>query len=147
MWALTSTGTLARLDAASGRIERRWQGIVPAAGATAGAVALAADPQGAWILAVPQAGPGTLVRVAGDRILRRAAVPSGTLPLLAPGPDGVWTARRDPNGRYRAARLDPRTARTTATVGLGTARPVALADAGARLWAVGGDGTLTAIAS
>ena len=141
VWALTSTGTLVRLDARSGRIERRWPQVSVASGVSAGARALAADPDGAWLLSTPQFDEGTITRYAGARVERTLPLAPSALPVLAVTRDGLWTAHGDDlRDRYRLTRLDPASGRVTATVQLGGRRPVALAPLGRDLWVIGDDG-------
>lgn len=142
VWALTSTGTLARLDAASGRIEHRWPQVSVASGVSAGERALAADSDGAWLLSTPQFDEGTLARFAGDRRERTLPLAPSALPVLAATRGGLWTAHGDDlRDRYRLTRIDDTSGRVTATVSLGGRRPVALVPLARELWVVGDDGT------
>ena len=146
VWALEANGTLVRISAASGRIERRMRQLTPGVGTAAGAHELQADAGGAWVLSTPQVGEGSLVRVEGDRVARELALPPSALPVLAIAPDGLWTAVGDDlRARYRAVRLDRNTGRVTARVDLRGHRPVSLVAAGDELWVVCGDGTLLAV--
>ena len=143
VWALTSNGMLARLDARTGRVERRWPELGVAAGTAAGANALAAGADGVWVLSTPQAGPGRLVRVTGDRVDRELPLAATALPVLAAGAGGLWTAHGDDlRDRYRLTRLDPLSGRVTGTVSLGSVRPVQLVAVGDEVWVAGDDGRL-----
>jgi hypothetical protein len=147
LWALTTPGELVRIDASTGRLDRRWPQLVPAAGATAGGHALVADPDGAWVLSTPRSGGGSLVRVQGDRAARRIEVVPGALPMLAVTPDGLWLARTDEAaGRSALSRIDPGTGEVAATVDLGRHRPAALVPVGRAVWVLGGDGRLLVVA-
>jgi hypothetical protein len=148
VWALEVNGTLVRIGATSGRIERELPQLSPGTGTAAGAHALAADAGGAWVLSTPQAGEGELLRVEDDAVARRLPLPASALPVLAIARDSLWVAvGNDLRAEYEALRLDPRSGRVTARVDLRGHRPVALVAAGDELWAVGGDGTLVAIGS
>jgi DNA-binding beta-propeller fold protein YncE len=147
-WALTSTGALARVDARSGRIRRRWPGVSVASGVSAGSRALVADDEGAWLLSSPQFDAGTVTRFTHDRVARRLPLAPAALPVLAVGRDGLWTAHGDDlRDRYRLTRLDARSGRLTATVQLGGRRPVALVPVGRELWAIGDDGVAVVVGS
>jgi hypothetical protein len=148
VWALTSTGTLAQIDAARGRVVRRWPQVVTAAGVAAGAHGLTADAGGAWVLSTPESGDGEIVRVDSDGVGPRFAIAPSALPVLARAPDGLWFATADERSRrYRLSRLDAATGEITATVELAGHRPIALAVAGDSLWVIGGDGTLLVVRS
>jgi hypothetical protein len=143
VWALRSNGTLVALEASSGRITSRLPELVPAGGTGAGAHALAADAAGAWVLHVPVAGAGTLVRVAASgTVVRRLAAPASTAPVLASAGDDAWIVVRLPgSGGYRLERIDGRTGGVRAAIATGPHRPVALVPAGDRIAVVAGDGT------
>jgi DNA-binding beta-propeller fold protein YncE len=146
VWALTTPGELVRIDAATGRVARRWPRLVPASGATAGGHALIADAGGAWVLSTPRSGGGSLVRVQDDRVVQRIAVLPAAQPMLAETAGGLWVARADEAlGRNALSRIDRDTGEVTATVDLGGHRPVALLAAGHAVWVVGGDGTLLVV--
>lgn len=146
VWALTSNGTLARLDARTARIERRWRQLGLPAGTAAGANAMAAGGDGVWLLSTPQVGEGSLVHVEGDRVDRRLPLAPSALPVLAVARDGVWTAHgNELSDRYSLTRLDPVSGRVTATVPLGGVRPVGLVPMGDELWVVGDDGTVVIV--
>jgi hypothetical protein len=146
LWALRTNGTLVALDAATGRILGRLAQIVPAAGTGAGAHALAADATGAWVLRVPSAGAGELVRVEDGRVVNRLATAPGSQPTLAVTRGELWIAVRDAqDGGYRLDRLNPVTGGTTAQVDIGKHRPIALVVAGDRICAVAADGTVVVI--
>jgi DNA-binding beta-propeller fold protein YncE len=146
VWALTSNGTLARLDALTGRIERRWTQLGVPAGTAAGANAMVARGDGVWVLSTPQVGEGSLVHVSGDRVDRRLPLAPSASPVLAVARDGLWTAHgNDLRDRYRLTRVDPVSGRVTATVSLGSRRPVALVPMGQELWVAGDDGTVVIV--
>jgi hypothetical protein len=146
LWVLRTDGELVAIDPATGGPEQRFEDLLPVAGSGAGAHALAADDTGAWALGTAPSGDAELVRAEAGGETARVRLPAATLPVLAADADSVWTASRNiATGTYAVHRLDPRTGRRTATVALGSHRPIALEIEHSRVWALGGDGTVTVI--
>jgi DNA-binding beta-propeller fold protein YncE len=145
VWAIDHTGTVARIDARSARVVRRWPQLAPSsAGANAENV-LAADRDGVWALSASNA---VIVRITGERLARRIAIDPDARPVLARAPDGLWIAAGgDLRTRNRLIRIDPKTGKTTATVDIGAHRPQALVPAGRTLCVVTADGTVLLIAA
>jgi DNA-binding beta-propeller fold protein YncE len=139
-WALAQDGTVARIDAGSGRITRRWPRLARP-GAEDASEAVVADPDGAWVLS---AGEARILRLEGG-VTEVIPVDESALPILARASDGLWVAAGDDSGGYRVMRIGVRSGNVTATVELGTRRPRALVPVAGGMWVVGGDGTAVLI--
>jgi hypothetical protein len=141
LWALHHDGTLTQLDAASGRVRRRWPRLAPLSLADStswNAKALVADGAGAWVLSTRHS---AIYHVGHGRVVDRIAVPVAAQPLLVNAGDGLWIATGDRLGRdYRLVRLDAKTGHVTANLDLGIHRPVALIPATNELYVLTGDG-------
>jgi streptogramin lyase len=144
VWAITHNGTVAQIDAGSGRIVRRWTQLAPPAVGSAPERVLAADAAGVWVL---NADSPSILRIESGRIARRIPVEPGVRPLLALGSGALWYAEgTDVPARNRVHRIDPISGKRTGSVDVGAHRPVALVPAGDRLAVVGGDGSVVLIA-
>jgi hypothetical protein len=144
LWVLRTDGELVAIDPGTSRVAQRYPDLLPVAGESAGAHALTADGTGVWALGTAPSGDAELVRVEDGGEAARLRIPGTTLPLLAADAGTVWIATRESAaGTYALHRLDARTGRRTATVPLGPHRPIALELEDARIWALGGDGTVT----
>ncbi len=141
VWAFGSDGTIARIDAGSGRIAHRWPRLMPS-NLTASGRSIAADRTGAWVL---DSYGGQIVRLEGDRIVRTIRI-GESKPILAATPGALWIVTGDDPTASRIARIDPRNGRETASVELGTHYPRALVPAPDGLWVVAGDGTVVLVA-
>ena len=145
LWAISTQGTVLRLDGRTGAARARWPGIAISAG-TAGP-ALVADPDGAWVLRVGQGAASEAIRLEGDRIVRRLPIPPSARPLLTVAPDGLWTVTEDvAHHRFAVVRLNAESGSITARVNLGTRNPAALLTVGHEIWVASSDGTLAVIA-
>lgn len=144
-WAIAHTGTVAAIDARTGRVLRRYPQLAPSdAGANAENV-LALDDQGVWALSTENA---QIVRILGGRIERRIPLDRPPQPVIARARDGLWIALgNELSGHNRLERIDAETGRVTATVDLGTHRPTALTPADGSLCVVTADGTVIFIAA
>jgi hypothetical protein len=142
--ALDHDGTLTQIDAADGRIQKRWPGLAPLADPnTWNTKALVSDEAGVWLLST---GRATILRIEDGRIVQRLAAVAHGLPLLTHARDGLWTATGDRLGaNYRLIRIDPMTGRQTATVKLGTQQPVALTPSGEQLCVLTSNGKILII--
>ena len=140
VWATANTAAVAQIDARTGRVEHRWPRIAPATeGSDVGDNGTVADPQGAWTVDAPDS---VLLRLQAGRIVRRLALPPGSLSVIGRMGDVLWTAAgRDLDARYRITRIDPDSGAITATVELGTHKPLALVPVGNALCVVSADGT------
>jgi hypothetical protein len=144
LWAATGNGTVLRLDGRTGRVRARWPAVALSPGTAD--PALVADARGAWVLQIGQGAASRAIRLEGDRVVRRIAIPASTLPLLAAGPDGLWVATQDsPRGRLAVVRLDPRSGAVTARVTVDNRNLTDLVAVGEDLWVVAGDGTVTVV--
>ena len=142
-WTVAQNGTVARIDAASGRIARRWAQLAASPVNSDGSETTTADATGAWILRI---GEGAVYRLEGDRITRKLPIDAAAKPILAATRGGLWIAGEDElRGRHRVVRIDPDSGKATATVDLGPHRPQALVPVAGGLWVVGGDGTAVLI--
>jgi len=141
LWVIGHDGTLTRVDAATGRIEKRWAKLAPLADPeTRGTTALAADRTGVWVLST---GRDAILRVEGGRVVRRIHVGPSTLPLLVNAPDGLWIASADRLGSdYRLIRFDPSTGSPTAVLKLGIQQPIALVPSDGKLCVVTSNGSI-----
>ena len=144
LWAVTTNGTVLRLDARTGERRSRWPALAISPGTAA--PALVADAKGAWVLKTGQGTDSRAIRLEDDRIARRLPLPPSARPLLARAPDGLWTVTEDPV-RYRTAavRLDPETGEVTARVALGGRNPTALLSVDDEIWIAGSDGTIAVV--
>jgi hypothetical protein len=144
LWAVTGNGTVLRLDGRTGQVRARWPTVAISAGTAD--PALAADARGAWVLRTGQGAESQAIRLEGDRVVRRFAIPSSTLPLLARAPDGLWVVTQDsPGARPVVVRLDPKSGAVTARVGIDNRNLTDLVPVGDDLWVVAGDGTITVV--
>ncbi len=144
LWVLSTNGTLAEIDAVKRGVVHRVAHVVPLAmgGDDSSGPALAADATGAWV-SDPRS--GTVTRVEGGRVTRRVPVSLGANLLAASG-DALWVSYGDGiRNRYGVARVDPRTGRTTATVGIGSVPPKVLVPVGDALWVIRIDGTAVVV--
>ena len=146
LWAVANNGSVLRLDAETGRVRARWPGIAISAGTAD--PALVADERGAWVLRTGQGADSQAIRLEGDRVVRRVPVDGTVQPVLAATPDGLWIATDDPlRGRSALVRLEPRTGRVTAHVGLDRRSVTDLVAVGDDVWAVARDGTIVVVGS
>jgi YVTN family beta-propeller protein len=143
LWTIQHDGTVLRIDAASGRIARRWPQLAPSSASGDSTEAIVADRAGAWILSTSKA---VIFRLEGDRVVKEIPVDDAAEPILARAGRALWTVTGDqPSGRYRLSRLDALTGELTATVDVGLHRPRTLVPVRGGLWVVGGDGTAVLI--
>jgi hypothetical protein len=144
LWAIQHDGTVVQLDAATGRIVRRWSQLAPSeAGGSTPRLAPVRD--GVWVLSTVKA---EIMRIAGGRVVLRTPVDRSVRPLLARGHDGLWIAAGDALGRHnRVIRLDPDSGRANAAIEVGDHRPTALVAAGRTLYVVTADGRAVVIRS
>ena len=98
---------------------------------------IAADRSGAWV--IDSAG-GRLLRLEGDQVVRTLRI-GETQPIMAKAADGLWVVMSDDARASGIARIDPRTGKVTATIGLGSHYPRALVPSREGLWVIAGDGT------
>ena len=143
LWAVAADGTVARIDAAAARIEHRWPLAVPQTAVGDPSEAIAADDDGAWIIAADK---GQIVRFEGDRIVRVLRIDDQVRPIMAATGGDLWVVAGDDLTSSRIVRYDQRTGKLTATVELGTSSPRALVPAPGGLWVVAGDGTVVLVA-
>jgi hypothetical protein len=140
LWAIAHNGTLAQIDAPTGRIVRRWPLLAPSDAHASSEGVLAADATGVWALSTENA---SIVRVEDGRIVRRVPVEPEARPLLARTPGALWYAEgSEYRARYRLHRLDPVSGEPTGTVAITSHRPIALVPVGDRLAVVAGDGSV-----
>jgi hypothetical protein len=146
LWVIGHDGTLTQIDAATGRIEKRWPKLAPLDNPeTWGSKVLAADGAGVWVLST---GRAAILRVEGGRVVRQIPVGASALPLLVNAPDGLWVASGDRLGRdYRLTRFDPPTGTPTAMLKLGIQQPVALIPTGGQLCVLTAGGRIVFIGS
>ena len=132
LWAPTRDAAMVEIDAATGRILKRFPGIAP----NVGSAMVAAD-RGLWLLTTQGA---QIVRFAGQRIVDRVPVDPDALPLLARTSGGLWTVTGSPGSvggkPTRLVRIDPDTHRVTATIGLGPQAVATIIGAGRDLLVV-----------
>ena len=115
-------GTVAQIDAATGRIARRWPQLAPS-DAGGWSAPMLPDAGGTWVLSTVKA---AILRIAAGRVVRqsRSIRRRGH---CHPHDDGLWIASGGDLGRRnRVSRIDPDTGNVTATLDLGTQRPIAL---------------------
>ena len=136
IWVAAARGTIVRIGDRSGRIERRWPQLAPS-NRDWGPHSIAADRSGAWV--IDSAG-GRLLRLEGNEVVRSLAI-GESKPIMAETSDGLWFVRSDEPTASGIARVDPRTGKVTATIGLGTHYPRALVPVRGGLWVIAGDGT------
>jgi hypothetical protein len=141
LWAITHDGTVAEIDARTARVTQRYPAVAPLSDPnTTEAKALVPDDTGAWVLST---GRAAIFRIASGHVVRRIGIGSSAAPLLARARDGLWVAFADRLGSgHRLERIDPVTGKVTATLELGTRRPLALVAAGDRLCVVTQDGNV-----
>ena len=143
VWAIAHNGTVARIDAASGRIERRWSQLAASDATADSSKAIVADAAGAWVLSTEQA---AIFRLEAERVTRKLEIDSSAQPILAATAGGLWIAAGDAlRGQHRVVRIDPASGEETASVDVGAARPRALLPVAGGLWVVRGDGTAVLI--
>jgi hypothetical protein len=142
LWGQTSDGTIAEIDAVSGRIVRRFPGVAPMGGGSDQANGLVADDTGVWASSY---NTGQLVRVGATGVVERIDV--GIQPTaVAQFDDAVWVVTGDGlRGGFWVSRVDPGSGRVVARVGLGAVQPTALVSTGRELWAICFDGTARVI--
>ena len=118
VWAFGSDGTIARIDAGSGRIAHRWPRLMPS-NLTASGKSIAADRTGAWVL---DSYAGQIVRLEGDRVRAhdprsasrsrsspRPPTPCGSSPATTRRPRASRASIRAPGGRPRPSSSAPTT--------------------------------------
>jgi hypothetical protein len=147
LWVAVQEGTIVEVDAATGRVIRRWHALAPSRGAPAGG--LAADARGLWVVSSSR---GELIRLEDGRVIRRipVALTSRLQPLLARTRGGLWLAAGAAETSFKPPpnvlqRIDPRTGRVTARVAIGDQQPVALVPAGADLDVVTAQGRVLVV--
>jgi hypothetical protein len=138
MWAVTSNGTVLRLDPETGAVLARFPAVAISAGTADPAVV--ADDRGAWVLRVGQGDESQALRFESDRIVRRVPIDPSARPLLAQSPDGLWIATED-----LLLRIDPRNGAVTARVDVEGRYVTALRAVGAELWALSEDGSVLVV--
>jgi DNA-binding beta-propeller fold protein YncE len=141
LWAISHDGTVAEIDARTARVTQRYPAVAPLSDPnTTEANVLAPDETGAWVLST---GRSAILRIASGHVVRRVGIGPSAAPLLALARDGLWVAFADRLGaRHRLERIDPDTGKVTATLQLGTRRPLALVPAGDRLCVITQDGNV-----
>jgi hypothetical protein len=146
LWAIGHDGTLTQIDAASGRVRKRWPELAPLSDpTTSSAKALVADGVDAWVLS---SGRAAILHIERGRIVGQILVDAAARPLLAKAPDGLWIASSDRlAGHNRLIRINPHTGKPTATLQLGDQRPIALIPTDGQLCAVTADGKILFIQS
>jgi len=88
-------------------------------------------------------GRAAILRIEHGRVARELPVDPAARPLLAVARDGLWIAATDRSRTgNRLIRYDVPTGRPSATLELGTRRPVALIASGDRLCVITGDGRI-----
>jgi DNA-binding beta-propeller fold protein YncE len=123
LWVIQHDGTVAQIDAATGRIARRWPQLAPSHAGGWSAPVLP-DAGGTWVLSTVKA---AILRIAGGRVVRQIPIDPSARPLLTRTDEGLWVASGGNLGRgNRVARIDPDTGDVTATLELGDQRPIAL---------------------
>jgi hypothetical protein len=138
LWAVTNNGTVLRMDPETGAVRARFRAAAISSGTAD--PALVADDRGAWALRVGQGDESQAIRFEGDEIVRRLPLDPAARPLLAQGPDGLWTATED-----LLLRIDPDDGAVTARVPLDGRRPTALLVVGRELWAFTEDGSVLVV--
>jgi DNA-binding beta-propeller fold protein YncE len=137
VWVAAARGTVVRIGERSGRIEHRWPQLAPSNG-DGGSSSIVADRSGAWVL---DSAGGRLLRLEGDEVVRTLRIEETTQPIMAKAADGLWVVTSDDARASGIARIDPRTGKVTARVGLGNHYPRALVPSPEGLWVIAGDGT------
>ena len=124
-WAETQNGTIVRIDPRSGRVVRRWPQLAPMGARTRNVnESLTADARGVWVISPARA---QLIRIEGDRVVRRIAVDKTAQPILAQARDGLWiVAGGFPGEHNLLLRVDPHSGATTARLDTGPQVPVAI---------------------
>ena len=79
-WAIAHTGTVAAIDARTGRVLRRYPQLAPSDAQANAENVLAVDDQGVWALSTENA---QIVRIIGGRIERRIPVDRPLQPVIA----------------------------------------------------------------
>lgn len=144
LWVIQHDGTVVQVDAATGRVVRRWPGLAPSE-AGGNPVKLAADQDGVWVLSTVNA---EILRLAAGRVVLRIPVDRSVLPLLASGRGGLWIASGDRLGHGdRLMRIDPDTGKVTATIDIANHRPIALVTARDVLCVIAADGKVLIVRS
>lgn len=144
LWVSQHDGTVVQVDAASGRVVRRWPSLAPS-DAGGDTPKLAADHDGVWVLSTVNA---EILRLAAGRVVLRIPVDRSVRPLLASGPGGLWIAAGDRLGRgNRLIRIDPDTRKVTATIDIAHHRPVAVVTARDALAVLTADGKVLIVRS
>jgi hypothetical protein len=139
LWTLASDGTLTQADTRSRRVVGTFPRLASGTDATAPDV-IAADGDGAWVLGAERA---ATFRIAGGRVVRRIPVGPQTRPPLIRDGDDLWVATRAASGGHRAlARIDTSSGRVTATIDLGSRRPIAIVPTRAALYVLTAEGDL-----
>ena len=144
LWVIQHDGTVAQIDAATGRIARRWPQLAPS-DAGGWSAPILADAGGAWVLSTVKA---EILHITGGRVVRRIPIDRSARPLLTRARDGLWIASGDSLGRRnRVSRIDPDTGAVTATLDLGNQRPKALVATDDDLCVLTADGKVLVIRS
>jgi sugar lactone lactonase YvrE len=149
LWVAVHDGTIVQIDAATGRVVRRWPALAPSEATASGTGTIVADDRGAWVLSTHRA---EILRLAGGRVVRRIAVDPTAQPLLTRVRGALWIAAGGgptaADARHnRVTRIDPDSGRATATVDTGDQRPVALVAAGGELLVVTAQGRVLVVRS
>jgi DNA-binding beta-propeller fold protein YncE len=144
LWVIEHDGTVVQVEAASGRVVRRWPSLAPS-DATGESAKPVADRDGVWVLSTVNA---EILRLAAGRVVLRIPVDRSVRALLASGRDGLWIASGDRLGRdNRLIRIDPDTGKVTATVDIAKHRPLALVTARDTLCVVTADAKVLLVES
>ena len=145
VWVIQHDGTVLEVDAAAGRIARRWPQLAPSSAGGSSQHALAADTDGAWVLSTVKA---AILRIADGRAVRQIPIDPATQPLLARAHDGLWITSADALLRHnRITRIDPDTGNITGMLDLGRQRPNALVATDDALCVVTAEGKILLIRS
>ena len=145
VWVIQHDGTVLEVDAAAGRIARRWPQLAPSSAGGSSQHALAADSDGAWVLSTVNA---AILRIADGRAVRQIPIDPSTQPLLARARDGLWITSADALLRHnRITRIDPDTGNITGMLDLGRQRPNALVATDDALCVVTAEGKILLIRS
>jgi outer membrane protein assembly factor BamB len=147
LWAIAHDGTVVRADAATGRIKQRHAKLAPLANPdTTNTKALVPDDTGgAWVIST---GRAAIFHISGAGAVRRIPIDPSAQPLLAKAGDGLWFETADRLGaHHRLVHIDARTGRLTATLELGSRRPIALVPDGDQLCVLTSDGRLLFVRS
>jgi hypothetical protein len=148
VWALGHDGTVREVDAATGRVRRRWPQLAPLSLSDSTSMntnALVADGTGAWALSTLRQ---AIFRIQHGRVTRRIPIDPLARPLLAVAAGALWITSVDRMGSdYRLIRIDPDTGRSTATLDLGPQPPVAVVAADGNIYVVTANGRTLVIGS